>query len=205
MSDEVLNDVLTREFSFPYRCGYKTNTTVQKNAIGTVKQAFSHDTHDWATYTLQWAQLTEAQRVSLWEFIKAHGGNAENWLFKDTYGFGYEVARQSIGTGDAVEDEFQLIETYTSGAATQDCERWDIIAGSVSVWVATVLQTEGVHYTVDYTSSGLVTFVAPPAGAAAVEAAFSYYRRCRFVGDLGHMLSDYDNYDMPVAFEEEGV
>jgi uncharacterized protein (TIGR02217 family) len=133
-------------------------------------------------------------------------GNGDNFLFQDSYGVGYAVARQSIGTGDGSDDTWQLYQTVTSGSTTRNFDRWDIIAASVSVWVNNALQTEGVDYNLDYSSSGLITFIAGHIpGAVAIEAAFSYYRRCRFTGSLGGILRAYNAGGMQLTFAEEGI
>jgi len=205
MSDLVINDVISKEFNFPYGHSYVPFNTPIKNAVGSVRQTFEHQDHDFMTYSLNLNHLNAADRRSMFEFVLKHGGNADSFLLKDVYGFGYEVARQSIGTGDGAEDEFQLIETV----GDYDYERWDIIAASVSVWVNNAAQTEGGgnDYTLDYTSSGLITFNAGsiPANTHDVEAQFEYYRRCRFIAGYNASLPSYNNTVLPLVFEEEAV
>ena len=65
--------------------------------------------------------------------------------------------------------------------------------------------TETTHYTVDYTDSGIVTFTPGniPAGAETVEAAFQYYRRCRFDTDFSDIEKAYESGDVPnISFTE---
>jgi len=127
---------------------------------------------------------------TLWDFYRTIGGRQDTFLFKDL--LHSTVARNTIGTGDGSEDEYQLLEV----AGSQSFSRWDIINPSVSIWVNSVLQTETTHYTVDYTDSGIVTFVTPPPSAQLVEAAFQYYRRCRFDNDFVDVEKAYESGDV---------
>ena len=177
MSDEILNDVISRNQSFPYGYTYRPLVTVQRNPTNTIKQTFVHDPHDWARYEINWNQLTNTERDSMWDFIKAHGGSEESFLFRDDFGFGYQVARLTIGTGDAAETEFQLIETFTSGAASKSYERWDIETGSLRIWINNVEVFSPGSWTADLTRSGLVTTAAPVPNLELIEAQFDFDRR----------------------------
>ncbi len=201
MSDEILNDVISRNVSFPYKYFDQPMITVQRNPSNTVKQSFIHDPHDWARYEINWSQLTDAQALSLWEFIKAHGGNRDSFLFRDDFGFGYQVARQVIGTGDGIETEFQLIETFAAGATSTDYERWDIEAATLRIWINSVEVFSPAAWGADLTRSGLVTTVAAVPGAQDIEALYEYDRRVRAVGALGSILSGYENRDFPLVLD----
>jgi len=203
MSDEIINDVLSRNQSFPYKYSFKRFVTVQRNPSNTVKQTFVHDPHDWARFEVKWSQLTNAQRDLMWAFIKAHGGNEQSFLFRDEFGFGYQVPRLTIGTGDGSEDEFQLIETFTSGAVSKSYERWDIESGSLRIWINSVEVFSPAAWSADLTRSGLVTTVAPVPFGELIEAEFDFDRRVRFAGDISSMLRDYQNTDLPLVLEEE--
>lgn len=96
---------------------------------------------------------------------------------------------QLIGTGDGSQTVFQLIKKYTSGlvAYTRNITK-PVNDGSIRVWVDGVLQTEGVHYTVNY-QTGQITFnTAPPAGDN-VHASFYFYVPVRFGEELDEALS----------------
>jgi uncharacterized protein (TIGR02217 family) len=206
MSNEVLNDSLNH-FSYPYKYQPKFLNSVQKNPTGTVKQVFSHTNHDFLVFALDVADYTSSQMDTLADFISAHGGDRENFLFKDEYGYGYEVARQEIDTGDGSETEFQLIETVSVGSQSIDYQRWDIIASSYTVWVDGTEQTEGAgnDYTLDTTESGIITFNSAPGNTLSIEASFEYYRRCRFVQVPQIIYSKYDTNNTLLVFEEEGI
>ena len=200
MSDTVLNTSVAG-FSYPYEEEYVPLVSVHTNASKTVRDAYTHSTHDWMRYNIQMNDLTDAQKVTLMAFVRGVKGNGDNFLFQDTYGWGYAVARQSIGTGDGSEQHFQLYQTVGS----TNYDRWDIVVGSVSIWVANTLKTETAHYSVDYTSSGIVTIGSAPTGGQAVEAAFSFYRRCRFTGSFKNIYAAYAMNNMSLSFAEEGI
>lgn len=203
MSDEIINDVLSKNQSFPYKYSYRSLVTVEKNPSNTVKQSFVHDPHDWARYEVFWSQLTNAQRDSMWNFIKAHGANTESFLFRDDFGFGYQVARQTIGTGDGSEDEFQLIQTHTVGSTARSYDRRDIETGSLRIWIDSVEVFSPASWTADLTRSGLVTTAVPVPNLELIEAEYDFDRRVRLEGDLSSILSNYQNTDLPLVLEEE--
>ncbi len=208
MSEEVINDTVDF-FSYPYEAEMKPLIDTFTNPSGKVPQTFTFDGHDYVTYFLNLNQMNSTNRDLLFDFIKAMQGNANNFLLKDEYGFGYQVARNTIGTGDGAEDEFQMKEVATVGSQTTNYDRWDIIASSYSVWVDGNLQTEGGgnDYTVDRTSSGIITFEAGsiPANLKVVEASFSYYRRVRFQGSWKNILRAYDSNNMKIVMVEENA
>lgn len=207
MSDEIFWSNV-RAPSFPYQYSMNPMNSIHQNASGTVRDSFSHSDHDWMRYSIQMNLLSDAQRTAVINFLRAMGGNLSNFLFQDLYGVGYSVARNSLGTGDGSEAHFQLREVVTVGSTTKYYDRWDIINdGTLQVWVNNVLQTYTTHYTCDFTSSGLITFEAGaiPGAGHAVEAAFGYYRRCRFTGSLEGIMSAYASHDIALTLAEEGI
>ena len=178
MSDTVFNSVFANADGFPSTPFAREEigpiSTVYESISGT-DQAFLHTTRDRMMYTINLTLYTRTERDAILEFYRTHQAQYEDFLFKDPEG--YDVSRVQIGTGDGAEDEFQIYDV----AGTVYYPRKDIVAASLSVWVATVLKTEGVHYNVDYTSSGIITFTGGNIpGAVAVEAEYEYYRRVRF-------------------------
>ena len=175
MSDLVFND--TTNFSYSYSAEMKPITTPQASPLGIVQQVVEHSSHDWMIYSINVSQMIPADQKTVLDFVRARFGDADDFLFKDEFGYGYEVARQTIGTGDGAENEFQMIETVGG----RDFERWDIVAASYTLWVNDVAQVEGAgnDYTIDITKSGLVTFTAGsiPALGHLVEALFEYYTK----------------------------
>ncbi|MZR14040.1 TIGR02217 family protein [Maritimibacter sp. DP07] len=89
---------------------------------------------------------------------------------------------QPLGEGDGVEHVFQLVKVYASGTNTYARPIVKPVAGSVTVAIAGVPQVETVDYEVD-TTSGTITFAAPPPVGAAVSAGFEFDVPVRFDTD----------------------
>jgi len=193
MSDQVINDSI--EFiSNPYGrriIGFKAKILESNNGI---QQVFNHTTHDRREYTINLLQYTRAERDTFLEFYLERAGTQDTFLFKDEAE--YIVPRNSIGTGDGVDDTWQLIEVK----GTTSFNRYEIIASSYTGWVNSVLQVEGGgnDYTLDATDSGIVTFNGGsiPAMGHDIEFAFSYYRRCRFITQLTDLETSVENVQL---------
>lgn len=203
MSSEVINDTV----KFNYTYGFVPNFLINsyQNPSSTIVQTFTHDPHDWMTFNVNMNQMKTATFDALYDFIMAMRGSGDNFLLKDDNGFGYQAARNSIGTGDGVEDTFQLLETRSVGSTTSTYERWSPIASTESVWVANSLKTAGVHY--NMSAGGLVVFTGGniPSGAQDVEASFDYHRLVRFIGSLGAILRAFNNRNAQLAMREESA
>lgn len=93
-------------------------------------------------------------------------GRAIGFRFKDWAD--YHVISQTIGTGNGTQSAFQIIKTYTSGSYTYTRNIYKPVSGTLSgVTVNAVAMTEGVDFTVDYTT-GIITFTTPPGSTHAV-------------------------------------
>jgi hypothetical protein len=202
----IINDEV-KCFSYSYRAALRPYVDVYKNPSGAVGQAFIHDSHDFIDYAVLLSQMDDDDRDDLQDFIHVVLGSADNFLLYDEHGWGTFVVRQSIGTGDNSEDEFQLIQTKTVGAQSRSSERWDIIQTPIApkIWVNSVLQTETTHYTVGYVRSGIITFVTPPGAGLDIEAEFYYRRRVRFNGTYEQILSAVNNNAMALGMSEESA
>lgn len=93
---------------------------------------------------------------------------------------------QLLGTGDGVEDEFQIVKNVTRGTLTTVKKILKIVSGTLLVAVDGVLQTETTDYTVDY-NTGLITFEAGSIPASTLEVTAGY------------------EYDSPVVFENDDL
>ncbi len=137
-------------------------------------------------------------------FFEARMGRLHGFRFRDPFDFkSCRIAEspapddQSLGTGDGNETGFQLVKRYTSGAASYARPIRKPVAGSVRVAVDGAEQTEGADFTVDETT-GVVTFAAPPAAAAAVTAGFLFDTPVRFDSDeLRINLAAFQAGDIP--------
>lgn len=96
-------------------------------------------------------------------------GRGIGFRFKDWAD--YQIATQTIGTGDGVKTAFQLIKTYTTGSNTYTRTIRKPVSGTLTgVTVNGVAKVSPTDYTVDYTT-GVLTFVTPPANTHVVAVA----------------------------------
>lgn len=91
---------------------------------------------------------------------------------------------QVIGTGDGVETEFQLVKTYVSGVYSYQRRIKKPVEDTVQIAVDGAELQESTDYTVDL-STGVVSFVSPPASSAEITAGFEF--------------------DVPVRFDTESI
>lgn len=129
----------------------------------------------------------KADYTLLIEFFAARRGMLHSFRFKDWSDF--EAARQTIGTGDGVEVNYQLIKSYTDTASTYVKNITRQIDSTLSLWVNGVLQTITTHYTIG--PLGVITFVTAPPDTELVEAQFEFDLPVRF---------DIDKLDLEVEW-----
>jgi uncharacterized protein (TIGR02217 family) len=89
---------------------------------------------------------------------------------------------EQIGVGTGSLTTFQLTKKYTSGSQTYTRTITKPVQGTVKISKASVAQTEGTHYTVNYTT-GVVTFLSAPANGQAIRAGFEFDVPVRFDSD----------------------
>jgi uncharacterized protein (TIGR02217 family) len=99
----------------------------------------------------------------------------------------YTVSRGTEGTfatGDGTAGPFQLTKTYADPSNADVRRITKPETGSVKIYVANVLKSEGVDYTLDY-MTGKVTFLSGhfPSAAAAIEWEGRFYVPVRFAED----------------------
>jgi uncharacterized protein (TIGR02217 family) len=120
-------------------------------------------------------------------FFEARNGRLHGFRFKDwsDYRSGQpsnvpSPLDQPIGTGDGTTTAFQLVKRYTSGAQGWTRTITKPVAGSVRVALGGAEQSTG--WSVD-TTTGVVTFAAPPGTGVAVTAGFEFDVPVRFDSD----------------------
>jgi uncharacterized protein (TIGR02217 family) len=125
---------------------------------------------------------SKADMETLIDFFVARAGQARGFRFKDWAD--YTMARQTIGTGTAEADEttWQIFKRYTSGSENYDRVLTKIVAASVSVWINSVAQTEGVDFTLDY-NTGIITTTSDVPDGHLVEVACEFDIPARFAMD----------------------
>lgn len=201
MSNEIINDIISKDFSFPFSGRLVPNVTLSQNPSKTVRQSFVHDTHDWMEYTINMGQLTPTQKDLFWDFVLAHGGNVDNFLIRDDYAQGSVLARQTILTAAGGETSAQVIRTRTAGSTSRNYDIWNFSVTGDSYWKnASPLVPAAVNNVDD----GTITFAAlSPADVIEAELA-AYYRRVRFPGDIEQALRAYKlNEFLQVVLREE--
>ncbi|MDQ1610339.1 MAG: hypothetical protein QOG00_270 [Pyrinomonadaceae bacterium] len=128
--------------------------------------------------------LTDLQLLK--SFQRRRKGAARPFLVRDLTDYQFEDSGGyvvfALGTGAA--GPFQFIKPYTDAYNTENRNITKPEQGTVKIRVATVLKTEGVHYTIDY-ATGKVTFTTGnfPAIGASLEVSGRFFVPVRFVED----------------------
>jgi len=139
-----------------------------------------------ARYNVAHGVKTKAQLDALIAFFRARKGRACGFRFKDWTDY---QATETLGVGDGIKKEFQLIKRYVSGGVTETRTITKPVNGSVQVYKNAVLQTTGV--TVDSTT-GTVTFIAAPPSSHVISASFQFDVPVRF--DTDKLSASLDAY-----------
>lgn len=164
---------------YPVKKTPSWSTNIQEAASGKETRVNFWSFPKWS-WSLTFELLRDKPLISLDElwtlagFFNKHYGSYDSWLFNDPDD--NTVTAQGFGTGDGVTTQFQLARTR--GGFTEPVK--DVNAAP-AIYKAGVLQTLTTHYSVSAT--GLITFVAAPAAAAALTWTGTYYWRCRFLDD----------------------
>jgi uncharacterized protein (TIGR02217 family) len=112
-------------------------------------------------------------------FFEARRGRLFGFRFKDFTDFksapAVSATDQPLGTGDGAATAFQLAKVYASGPASWTRTIAKPVAGTVRAAVAAA----ELPFTVD-TTTGIVTFAAPPPLGAAITAGFEFDTPVRF-------------------------
>ncbi len=105
--------------------------------------------------------------------------------------------------GDGSTTTFQMIKEYKGGSATANYQHniFKPQNGSVVVSLDAAVQTEGVDFTVNY-STGVITFIsgAPSGGAVPLYGA-SYYERVGFMDDELLQTLDFSNHEVSIILQ----
>lgn len=131
-----------------------------------------------ARYNVAHGVKTKAQLDALIAFFRARKGRAHGFRFKDWTD--YQATNETLGTGNGVQTQFQLVKRYVSGSVTDMRTISKPVAATVQVYKNAVLQTTGVS--VD-TATGMAIFSAAPAAAQAITASFQFDVPVRFDTD----------------------
>jgi uncharacterized protein (TIGR02217 family) len=131
-------------------------------------------------------------------FFEARGGRLHGFRFRDWSDYKSGLPSnvpspldQPLGTGDGTTSTFQLVKHYTSGAQSWTRTITKPVAGTVRVALNGVEQAAG--WSAD-TTTGLVTFVAPPPASVAVTAGFEFDVPVRFDSDTLDVTLDIERF-----------
>ena len=141
-----------------------------------------------AKYNVASGVKTETQWQALIAFFRARRGKAIGFRFKDWSD--YKAGSVQIGVGDDSTTEFQLVKIYSSGPVAVSRDITKPVAGSVDIYIDSVLQNSGVS--VD-TTTGIVTFSSAPAMDEVITAEFEFDVPVRF--DTDEMAVSMDSFD----------
>lgn len=130
---------------------------------------------------------TKDQLSSLIAFFRARKGRAYGFRFKDWSDF--SATNEVIGTGNGSTAQFQLVKRYLSGGVQETRTITKPVAGTVSVYKNSVLQTSGVSVN---STTGIVTFTAAPATGLPITASFEFDVPVRF--DTDRLAASMDTY-----------
>lgn len=131
-----------------------------------------------------------------------HGFRFKDWADYKSCALADTVAfdDQTIGTGDGIETDYQLVKVYTRGALSYTRTINKPVEASIKVGVNGVEQTLTTHYTVDATT-GIITFVTPPPGSQTVTAGYEFDVPARFATDqlnLEHLTCNIASVGLPI-------
>lgn len=178
--------------------------TISRSAVGgpermtevvTLRSGFEERNSTWADSRRRYDAGYGVKRLNdlyeVIEFFEARRGKHRGFRWKDWADYkscapetGTTNADQAIGTGNGVDDTFQLAKVYSPASHPYTRAVAKPVQGTVKVSVNGVARTEGAHYTVNY-ETGRITFLAgeTPAAGHAVKAGFEFDVAVRFDTD----------------------
>lgn len=139
-----------------------------------------------ARYNVAHGVKTKDQLETLIAFFRARKGRAYGFRFKDWTDY---KATETIGVGDGVQTQFQLIKSYVNGGVTEIRTIKKPVIATVQVYKNGALQSTGVS--VDVTT-GRVTFSTAPAAGQIITASFQFDVPVRF--DTDRLSASLDAY-----------
>ena len=154
------------------------NSTTVKTSVSGRDYRRANWTYPKYQYQLVWDLLRQnasfSEMSTLMQFINAHYGQWDSWLFNDQDD--NTITAQAIGIGDGNQTQFQLVRSLGSFV-----EPVFVANGTPSLYVNGVLQSTPGNYSIN--STGLVTFTAPIPSTYVVTWTGNFYWRCRFTQD----------------------
>lgn len=178
-------------FGFTSEPMYRVTPVVTSGGHETRNRHWARPLH---RYTASVDPRGEEDIAAVLEFWHALGGESYGFRFKDGVDFKSCRKDQVISSIDQplivdVDNSpslgYQLVKDYTAGVVTQRREILKPVDGTILIADNGVTKTEGVDYTIDYTT-GIVTLGFSPAGTLTWGGEFDV--PSRFVGNLAIQL-----------------
>ena len=174
-----------------------------RTSVVELDSGFEQRNQEWTYPRHEYDVSFGAKRLNLMhdllEFYWSVGGRLHGFRFKDWFDYKSCAVTdtpansdQQIGIGDGATQDFQIIKTYQKGALSWVRQIFKPVSGTLLVAVNSVAQTEGVDYTVDYTT-GVISFSVAPAGALVISAGYEFDVPVRFMSD--ELVQSYDSYE----------
>lgn len=185
------------DIAYGSRGGPMYNTSVFTGSNGMEKRNIN-----WAyprhQYNVGYGARSHDKLYDLVAFFHTVRGSGIGFRFKD---FGdyksckvtntiTEVDQPMALIDDGTDTKFQLIKQYQIGTLTQNRLIQKPVEGTILVSESGIVRTEGVDYTIDYTT-GIVTFAAPEPVPAALRWGGEFDVPCRFEEDT-----------LPISYED---
>lgn len=147
-------------------------------------------------YSVQYGLKNKQQIQNLVSFFYIVQGCSYVFRYKDWLDF--SASNQALGVGDGEVTAFQIIKTYCVGNANSPNYMSYIrqitkpVSGTVTV-KQNGIEVDDTQYTIDYTT-GIITFIQPPAPNDAISADFQFHVPVRFASDVLQASMDADNF-----------
>lgn len=165
------------DIAFGARGGPVYRTEVVTTAGGYEQRQVQEDIPR-ARYQIAYGIRTQTQMATVIAFFRARQGRAYGFRFRDWSD--YQAFGQSLGSGDDMETQFQLVKSYSSGAVSLSRTITRPVSSSVAVYLDGAAAESG--WSLD-DSTGVVTFDVAPGGGVAVTADFEFDVPVRFDTD----------------------
>ncbi len=195
------------EVRFPDGISYGTSGGPERRTeIATLGSGFEERNSPWShsrrRYNAGYGVRNTNDLHAVIGFFEARHGRLHGFRFKDWLDWKscppldeFTPTDQSIGIGDGVQSDYQLVKRYISGDQTYIRPITKPVAGTVIIALDGIEQTTG--WSVD-TSNGLITFDTAPASGAVITAGFEFDVPVRFDTDrLDIALSRFRAGDIP--------
>jgi uncharacterized protein (TIGR02217 family) len=179
--------------------GYNTSIVVIRSGAESRNVNWTYARH---AYDVAYGVKTITQLSDLIDHFHACAGMAYGFRYKDfmdckssgNHETTVSDTDQTIGTGDNVETDFQLVKVYTRGAFSRTRNITKPVTGTTVVSLDDVGQGSG--WSVD-TTTGIVTFDVAPGGSVVVKAGFEFDVPVRF--DTDELNINYEAYEQGAA------